>query len=240
MKRIIIKTDRPPQPDAFLVVIDQPFVEELLSEELFWKGVRITGAEKAAEAMETLGADRFDIVLLDIYLQISAGNQMLQRLKREDPQISVLIVSACNGFTDEVKPAGADAEYADEERFPEKLAKKIEDVLIRNYRHQEEVKFIRGNALERLKKKIEKSGTRSAEQYSLKIATLQTPAAPPCQEKTKGLCRQAAGGTLKDKKLWFCEHIRTYEAIHEIGWLRFEFSGEIGIERQPNTWMLMA
>jgi DNA-binding response OmpR family regulator len=114
-----------------LIIDDQPYLKELLSEDFGERGHRITMAENINEAMETLRWRRPDIVLLDLHLQGLERWDLLHRIKLEDSQLPVLIVTAYNGTLSDHRLAEADG-YVIKDIYPDILQKKIEEVLARH------------------------------------------------------------------------------------------------------------
>jgi two-component system response regulator (stage 0 sporulation protein F) len=107
-----------------LVVDDQPYIGELLKEELAGNGHRITCLGDADYLMSVLEDSRPDIVLLDLYLRGFEGWDLLEKIKRYDPSVPVLIVSAYDTFVNDPRLAKADG-YVIKDTNTEHLKQKI-------------------------------------------------------------------------------------------------------------------
>ena len=91
-----------------LIIDDQHFIGELLSEELAEEGHHITFVEDSDYVMSTIEESRPDIILLDLYLQGFEGWELLDRIKMYDPSVPVLIVSAYDNFVNDPRMKYAD------------------------------------------------------------------------------------------------------------------------------------
>jgi DNA-binding NtrC family response regulator len=90
-----------------LIVDDQPCVRELISEELICVGHQVTGVGSAESLMVHLRSKHFDLVLLDLYLDGPTGFELLGDIKREYPDLPVIIVTAYDNFADDPRLSGA-------------------------------------------------------------------------------------------------------------------------------------
>lgn len=75
-----------------LVVENDPFILELLSDLLPRLGYGVDRAASAAAAMEKLGSESFDAVLLDIYLTDMDGRELYQKVSERSPQLAGRII----------------------------------------------------------------------------------------------------------------------------------------------------
>ena len=91
-----------------LIVDDQPYIAELLKEELAVNGHHLTCLGDSDHLMSFLEESRPDIVLLDLYLEGFEGWDLLKKIKRHDPSVPVLIVSAYDTFVNDPRLAQAD------------------------------------------------------------------------------------------------------------------------------------
>ena len=94
-----------------LIVDGQPCVRELLSEELICEGYRVASADDAESARRHLRSSRPDLVLLDLYLDGPDGWELLRDIKRQDPELPVLIVTAYDSFVDDPRLSQADGYF---------------------------------------------------------------------------------------------------------------------------------
>ncbi|MHB8767058.1 MAG: response regulator transcription factor [Deferrisomatales bacterium] len=93
-----------------LLVEDEPHIAKGLSFNLGLEGYRVTHAESGEAALELLAAEPFDLVVLDLMLPGIDGVEVCRRLRRRDPRLPVLMLTARGEETDRVRglSAGAD------------------------------------------------------------------------------------------------------------------------------------
>ncbi len=113
-----------------LIVDDQACIRQLLSEELADEGYRVTGVGDAESARAHLKASPPDLVLLDLYLDGPHGWDVLRDVKRQDPCLPVIIVTAYDSFMDDPRLSEADG-YVIKSVCLDELKRKIADVLNR-------------------------------------------------------------------------------------------------------------
>ena len=94
-----------------LIIDDQPCVRALLSEELAADGYRVEGLGDGDSVRTHLRSTRPDLVLLDLYLDGSDGWELLRDIKRQDPELPVLIVTAYDSFVDDPRLSRADGYF---------------------------------------------------------------------------------------------------------------------------------
>ena len=86
---------------SILIVDDQSYVRELLSEELAHEGYRVASVGDTESIWRYLRDSPPDVVLLDLYLNGFEGWEVLNGIKRKDPNLPVLIVTAYDSFADD-------------------------------------------------------------------------------------------------------------------------------------------
>ena len=88
-----------------LVVEDEPINRDLLSRRLAQQGYTVVTAENGRKALETLGEQSFDLVLLDIMMPEMNGYQVLQRMKSDPARrdIPVIMISALDDIDSVVR-----------------------------------------------------------------------------------------------------------------------------------------
>jgi DNA-binding NtrC family response regulator len=91
-----------------LIVDDQPHIMELLEEELGVEEHQITSIRDSNYVMDCLEESKPDLVLLDLYMKGFEGWNLLDQIKRHDPDVPVLIVSAYDTFRGDPRLARAD------------------------------------------------------------------------------------------------------------------------------------
>ena len=121
-----------------LIVDDQPCVGKLLSEELMLEGYRLTTAGDAESVTGHLRFSKPDLVILDLYLDGAEGFGVLRDIKRQDPDLPVIIFTAYDGYVDDPRLSQADG-YVIKSIVLDELKRKIADVLRRKRLPEEEV-----------------------------------------------------------------------------------------------------
>lgn len=93
-----------------LVVDDEPALREALQSSLEFEGYKVGLAEDGAEALDALGRERYDLVLLDVMMPRVDGLTACRRLRAAGDQIPVLMLTARDAVGDRVSglDAGAD------------------------------------------------------------------------------------------------------------------------------------
>jgi DNA-binding response OmpR family regulator len=117
-----------------LVVDDQPYIGELLADELADEGHHVTCVQDADYLMSFLEESRPDVVLLDLYLEGFEGWNLLDKIKRYDPSLPVLILSAYDSFADDPRLAEADG-YVIKDINTDQLKQKIHENLAKSSLH---------------------------------------------------------------------------------------------------------
>jgi len=83
-----------------LVVDDETSVREMLSIALGRQGYRVETADSADAAMRMVRETGFDVVLTDIRMPDGPdGVELLQRLKENDPELQVILMTAYASLT---------------------------------------------------------------------------------------------------------------------------------------------
>lgn len=77
-----------------LIVDDEAVIRTLLTRILKGAGYAVTDAENGVEALEKIGTERFDLVLLDIMMPALDGWGVLARLRGRADAPPVLVLSA--------------------------------------------------------------------------------------------------------------------------------------------------
>ncbi len=113
-----------------LIVDDQKCIRELLSEELVCEGYRVESTGDAESVRDHLMSFWPDLVLLDLYLDGPDGWEVLSEIKRQDPYLPVLILTAYDSFMDDPRLSQADGYVIKSIDFDD-LKQKIADVLNR-------------------------------------------------------------------------------------------------------------
>jgi diguanylate cyclase (GGDEF)-like protein len=96
---------------TLLLVDDEPLNRDVLQRRLSRAGYRVLTAENGAEALEVAGANRVDLVLLDVMMPGMDGIETLRRLRqsRSVAELPVIMVTAKDGSEDVVAALDAGA-----------------------------------------------------------------------------------------------------------------------------------
>jgi two-component system nitrogen regulation response regulator NtrX len=84
---------RRPAPADLLVVDDEPGIRQALRQMLEYEGYHVRTAESGPRALELYGERPADLVLLDIKMAPMDGLEVLEKLRAEDPDAIVVVIS---------------------------------------------------------------------------------------------------------------------------------------------------
>lgn len=77
-----------------LVVDDEPAITVALAKKLRREGYECTTASSGEEALRRLSTDELDLVVTDVRMPGMSGIELLQEIKRRDPDIQVIMMTA--------------------------------------------------------------------------------------------------------------------------------------------------
>jgi two-component system KDP operon response regulator KdpE len=108
-----------------LIVDDEPSFRRVLRATLAALGFEVLEASTGEQALALLGAERCDVVLLDIDMPGMGGIEVCRELRRKDPRVQIMMLTVRDGEEDKVKAfdAGADDYVAKPFSLPELLAR---------------------------------------------------------------------------------------------------------------------
>jgi len=106
-----------------LIIDDQQCIRELISE-----GYRVHSLGDAKSVKVNLRFSKPDLVLLDLYLDEADGFGVLHDIKRQYPEIPVIIYTAYDSYREDPRVSKADGYVIKSMAFDE-LKEKIADVL---------------------------------------------------------------------------------------------------------------
>jgi CheY-like chemotaxis protein len=112
-----------------LVVDDQPYVGEILTEEFSHEGYRFSSVSDVNEVWNQLRDSQTDLVLLDLYLEEYMGWEVLHAIKKQHPDLPVLILSAYDTFSEDPRLSQADGYVVKSFSDFDKLKQTIADIL---------------------------------------------------------------------------------------------------------------
>jgi CheY-like chemotaxis protein len=111
-----------------LLVDDQPYMQYFLSEELAEMGHSFKWIGTGDALLLEFEERHPDMVLLDLFIDGFEGWALFDRIKRYDPQIPVIILTAYDNFSDDPKLSRAQG-YVIKNIDPSELRRKITQVL---------------------------------------------------------------------------------------------------------------
>src|ERR1700690_1524848 len=94
------------EPSRILVVDDEPAVQHALARALALERYEVAQAADGVEALERLGADAYDAVILDVAMPRLDGLEVCRRLRQAGDRTPVLMLTARDAIDDRV--AGLD------------------------------------------------------------------------------------------------------------------------------------
>jgi two-component system OmpR family response regulator len=89
-------------PINVLVVDDETVLAEMVSMALRYEGWNITTAGDGASAVTAARSNRPDVVVLDVMLPDMSGLDVLRRLREQNPQLPVLLLTAKDAVEDRI------------------------------------------------------------------------------------------------------------------------------------------
>lgn len=113
---------------SILIVDDQRCVRKLLSEELILEGYRVHGVGDVASVSGYLRFSRPDVVLLDLCLDEADGFGLFHEIKRQAPDLPVIIFTAYDSYREDPRLSQADG-YIIKSMALDELKVKIAGVL---------------------------------------------------------------------------------------------------------------
>jgi len=111
-----------------LIVDDDNHIRKLYGDFLTLEGYEVKTAADACEAYEVIQNERFDLIVLDIELGGDSGLDMLKRLKREYPDIPIILNTAYSIYKSDFHTWVADG-YILKSSDIQSLKNKIEELL---------------------------------------------------------------------------------------------------------------
>src|SRR5262245_46014942 len=114
---------------TILVVDDEKLIRWSLADRLTQEGYRVLEAETAEQALERVN-DGVDLVLLDYRLPDSDGLKVLKKIKEDDPDILVILLTAFSSVDTAVEAMKAGAyHYANKPFHLDEIALLVEKAL---------------------------------------------------------------------------------------------------------------
>jgi two-component system, OmpR family, response regulator MprA len=94
---------------TILVAEDDGAIADVLAEVLTDEGYAVQTVASGADALAALQADRLDLALIDLYLPILSGWELLEVARAQQIDVPIVIMTASTLATDELEAAGARA-----------------------------------------------------------------------------------------------------------------------------------
>src|SRR5512147_1216994 len=79
---------------AILVVEDEINIARPLCFNLEQEGYRVRATPSGREALQWLGRERFDLIILDIMIEEIDGFEVARRVRQQDQQLPILMLTA--------------------------------------------------------------------------------------------------------------------------------------------------
>jgi len=132
-----------------LVVDDERIMRESLAGWLERDGLDVATAASGEEALEKIRDTRFDILLLDIKMEGMSGLDVLKKVKEDDPDVSVVMITAFGSISTAIEAMKTGAtDYLLKPFDPDELGVLIEKIVEQQARARENV-FLREQYKER-------------------------------------------------------------------------------------------
>ncbi|MCF8029666.1 MAG: sigma-54 dependent transcriptional regulator [Desulfohalobiaceae bacterium] len=137
------------QKTRILVIDDEPVLRESLQAWLERDGYSVEAVASGGQGLNRIAKTRFDLVFLDLKLEDIDGIQVLTRIKEDDPDTSVVMITAYGSVPSAVEAMKQGAEdYLLKPFEPEELSVLIEKIITHKAREQENI-FLRTEQRER-------------------------------------------------------------------------------------------
>ncbi len=96
-------------PVRVLVVDDEPALRRSVLRMLMAKGMEVVTAEDGPRALQLMTSEPFDVALIDLIMPNMGGLELLQRLRKEHPDVEVVMMTAYGDVETAVKAVQAGA-----------------------------------------------------------------------------------------------------------------------------------
>jgi DNA-binding response OmpR family regulator len=126
-----------------LIVDDEENIRKILSRTLSRAGWSPETAANGAEAIEKIAAGRYDVVLLDLYMEPIDGMTVLERIREKDADTIVIILTAHGSLESAVEALRLGAyDYLFKPATPKAILSRVEDGLRRRQQALQKEKLL--------------------------------------------------------------------------------------------------
>lgn len=114
---------------ANILIIDaQPYVRELLMQELAEEGYLVEATGDGVSIRELVRSSRPDLVLLDLCMKGNERWDVLRDIKQEDPQLPIIIFTAHDGYRKDPRLSQSNG-YVIKSIYFDELKEKVAEVI---------------------------------------------------------------------------------------------------------------
>jgi len=154
-----------------LLVEDEKKVADIIVRGLKAERFAVDAVHDGREGWETANAYNYDLIILDLMLPGLSGTQILENLRRKNPLVPVLILTARDGMTDKIKnfELGADDYLTKPFAFAELLLR-VKALLRRGPVNRSSVVRVADLEIDRLSQQVRRAGKKielTAKEYAL-------------------------------------------------------------------------
>ncbi len=124
------------------IIDDEPIIHEVLGELLASEGYEWESSARGEEAMEKLASRAYDLTLLDLLMPGMDGLEVLQRIKKSNPQAVVIIITAYASVESALEAMKSGAfDYIQKPFKHDELLLTIERALLHKRLHEENLRL---------------------------------------------------------------------------------------------------